>query len=211
MPKRQTENEREFISWLWQFLLHILCLSWSFISWLWTRARWIHSKLSDIKEELRFVIDHYRRAVIVITIITCVLYSFDLLKKHGIILKFPVSVLSFYCHTILAFAPDEIEFDAHSQIQTLVFHYFIGCLKTVFVADFQKLHPRLCAFFLSKETCTEEGANDVHDHLKKAINKAKVKMMQKDKLISKVTRIHVLWLVVECCINVETELTALIL
>ena len=139
------------------------------------------------------------------------LYTFDVLKKHGIILKFPVSVLSFYCHTILTFTPDENVFDANTQILTFVFHYFIGCLKTVFVADFQKLHPRLCAFFLSKETCTEEGANDVHDHLKKAINKAKVKMIEKGKLISKVTRIHALWLVIECCINVETELKALIL
>ena len=149
--------------------------------------------------------------VIFITKLSCVLCIFDHLKKHGIILKIPVTVLSFYCHTILPYAPDRIVFDTRSQIQTFVCHYFIGCLKTVFVAELQKLHPRLCVFFLSKETCTEEGANDIHDHLKKAINKAKAKMMQKGRLISKVTRIHALLLVIECCINVETQLGTLIL
>ena len=138
-------------------------------------------------------------------------HSFELLAKHGIIPKIPVSVWSFYCHYILALAPDKSVFDTHTQIKTYVFHYFIGCLKTVFVADFQKLHPRLCAFFLSEETCTEEGTNDIQDIMKKAINKAKAKMMQKGKVIWKVTRIHLLWLVIECCINVETELEALIL
>ena len=107
--------------------------------------------------------------------------------------------------------PIELYLTHAAKFQTFVCHYFIGCLKTVFVAELQKLHPRLCVFFLSKETCTEEGENDIHDHLKKAINKAKAKMMQKGRLISKVTRIHALLLVIECCINVETQLGTLIL
>ena len=208
--KRQTDNREDSRFCLWQWIWDILRLSLRFAIWLFATAKWIHSQLSEVNKDLYyFILDHYLDTAFVLIPLMCVLPGFDLLKKHGVIMRIPVSVLSFYCHYFLAITPDETILDAETQVQNFIVQYFIGCIKTVLVVVLQNFHPRLCACFFPKQACTEEKANDIQDHLKKVANKAKAKRMKKVQLRKKLARIHLAWLAIEWCINIGTAIETL--